>query len=77
MKCECVRLPEIFYLSDGPGGFEKGLKLLDGKDWVKLYECPECGTLWAIDAWDKYTVRFAYKLKSRDEWPTLIPVEKQ
>ncbi len=77
MKCECASLPEIFYLSEGPEGFEGSLKLLDGKDWVNLYECPECGTLWAIDAWDKYRVRFAMRLGSREAWPTIIPVEEQ
>lgn len=77
MKYACSSLPEIFYLTEGPEGFEKGLKLLDEGDWVTLYECLECGALWAIDAWDKYRVRFAYRLKSREAWPTTIPVEKQ
>jgi len=77
MDCKCSNLPEIFYLNDGPEGFEKSLTLLEGKDWVGLHECPTCRTHWAIDAWDKYQVRFAYRLKNRDKWPTSIPVDKQ
>lgn len=77
MNCICFRLSEIFYLSEGPDGFEESLAHIDTRDWVRLYECPVCGADWLIDAWDKYRVRFVYRLEHRDKWPTTIPAEKE
>lgn len=77
MECNCANLPEVFYLDDGPTGFEKRLNQLDTQEWMGLYECPECKTVWIIDAWDKYSVRVVSRKNSRDEWPTTISEEKR
>jgi hypothetical protein len=80
MKCKCSSLPDLFYLAEGPQGFEKGLTKLDAKDWMKFLECPECGDLWAVDEKDIMDKRFlevVCRIKSRDEWPTTIPTQKR
>jgi hypothetical protein len=77
MKCKCSSLPEVFYLDEGPKGFEKDLKELDAENWMKLLECPECGALWVVDEWDKYSWQVASRIESRDGWPTPIPDEKR
>lgn len=77
MKCRCSSLPDVFYLGDGPEGFEDGLKKLDEENRIKLLECPQCGTLWVADEWDKYSWQVASRIEHRDEWPTPIPDEKR
>ena len=68
MPCKCADLDDVFYLDTAPKGFEKRLRQLDMADWKRLYECPECGTLWAIDEWDKYQHQVASKIETREDW---------
>lgn len=77
MRCNCSSLPEIFFLVEGPKEFEKGLKKLDTKNWMRFYECPECEGLWIIDEWDKYTWRVVSRIKNRDEWPATISEQQR
>lgn len=67
-KCSCDTVSEVFYLDAAPGGFEDHLKDLDAANWMRLRECSECGTLWAIDEWDKYAWQVASRVRSRDKW---------
>jgi hypothetical protein len=77
MKCKCSSLPELFFTDEGPKGFVRGLKQLDRKNWMMLLECLDCGVFWVVDVWDKYSWQVASRIKSRDEWPITISVEKR
>lgn len=68
MKCKCYSLSEVFYIDQGPNGFEKNLKQLDVENWMRLYQCPECGQLWAIDEWDKYSWQVVSKVTEIEGW---------
>jgi len=68
MKCKCQKLGDVFYLDQAPRGFEKKLKEIDAKDWMRLYECPSCGQLWAIDEWDKYSWQVVSKVAEKEGW---------
>jgi len=65
MRCRCAGLPDAFYLDEGPHGFGEGLVHEDAGNWIWLGSCPECGTLWAVDEWDKYS------------WPVVTRVEER
>ncbi len=67
----------MFYLDEGPKGFQEGLKELDAENWMTLFECPTCKALWVIDAWDKYSWQVASRIKNKDDWQMPIPVEKR
>ena len=77
MKCKCSNLPDVFYLDDGPKGFQKGLKEIDAKNWMRLFECPKCKALWVIDEWEKYSWQVASRIESRNDWSTTVPEEKR
>ena len=77
MKCNCANLPEVFYFDAGPAGFQDGWKEIDAQKWMRLFECAECGTLWAIDEWDKYYFQAVSRIDSRDGWPAPLPDEKR
>ena len=68
MNCKCQKLGDVFYLDQAPRGFEKKLKEVDAKDWMRLYECPYCGQLWAIDEWDKYSWQVVSKVADKNGW---------
>jgi hypothetical protein len=68
MKCQCSNLPESFYLDEGPKEFEKALHQEDAQNWRTLYSCPQCGTLWVIDVWDKGQERVVIRVKERTAW---------
>jgi len=68
MKCECDSLPDAFYLDRGPKDFEKKLKNLDAENWMHLSKCPNCGQLWIVDEWDKYSFQIASKTETRSGW---------
>ena len=68
MKCKCPYLPDIFYLEDGPKGFEKVLHQLEMDNWMRLYSCPHCGDLWAIDELDKYQIQVVNRVKDKRNW---------
>lgn len=70
IKCRCAKLPDAFYLDEGPRSFSKKLKEEDFGNWMWLGSCPKCGTLWAIDEdeCDKYQVQIVTRVKSRENW---------
>lgn len=78
IKCKCSSLPDVFYLDDGPNGFQNGLTKID-KDTQnsELFECPDCGTLWAIDTWDKYWFQVVGRIQNRNAWTTSVSEEKR
>jgi hypothetical protein len=70
MKCKCIELPEVFYLEEGPKKFEKNLHQEGAENWKRLYSCPSCGMLWAIDEWDKYTWQVVSRVNDKNNWST-------
>lgn len=68
MKCKCSKLPDVFYLEEGPKTFEKGLHQKDMANWMRLYSCPHCGTMWAIDEWDKYQIQVVSRVINKGSW---------
>jgi hypothetical protein len=68
LNCECSRLPDIFYLDEGPKGFMESLHEEDVQNWMRLFSCLKCGTLWAIDVWDKYYDPVVNRVKNHDGW---------
>lgn len=68
MKCKCQKLADLFYIDQGPRGFEKKLKEVDAKNWMRLCECPSCGQLWAIDEWDKYSWQVVSRVSDQTNW---------
>jgi hypothetical protein len=67
INCRCSSLPDVFCLDEGPKRFEKSLLQEDLQNWMRLYSCPKCGTLWAIDEWDKYEYPVVSRVKDRSE----------
>ena len=68
MPCSCARFEEAFYLDDAPKGFQKKLVELEAGNWMRLYQCPACDALWAIDEWDKYMVQVVTRVGEREGW---------
>jgi hypothetical protein len=77
MKCKCSSLSDVFYLEEGPKGFEKCLKELDAENWMRLFQCPMCEALWVVDEWDKYSWQVASRIQSQENWVTPVPDEKR
>lgn len=68
MRCQCNNVPGAFYLDEGPRSFKHHLVQLDMKNWMRLFECCECGALWAIYEWDKYQHQVAFRVERREDW---------
>ena len=68
MGCKCNSLKDYFYHEEGSRNFYKSLVELEVGNWVKLFECPACNQLWAIDAWDKYQEQVVRKVSDRSVW---------
>lgn len=68
MSCQCHSLDDAFFIENAPNGFQEALHQLDMADWRRLFECSDCGTLWAIDEWDKYHDQVASRVKDRKGW---------
>ena len=75
MKCVCSNLPDAFYLDAAPPAWSASLLWEEAFAWRTLYSCPECGTLWAIDDWDKYMPQVVNRVKDRSRW-TEEPLEE-
>src|ERR1700757_2264858 len=71
MACKCNQFPDAFYLDEGPRNFLAGMRQLDVADWMRLYECSSCGSLWAVDEWDKYTHQVVNRVVEREGWNKL------
>ena len=67
-ECKCSDYPDAFYLDDFDKGIEKSMEYLESGDWVSLHKCPSCNSLWAVDAWDKYSFQVASRVESKDNW---------
>jgi hypothetical protein len=68
MICACATLDDCFFLESAPKGFEKNLKQLEMADWKRLYGCPVCDALWAIDEWDKFYDQVVSRVTDRARW---------
>jgi len=77
INCTCFSLPDVFYLDEGPKGFEESLHQEAMQNWMRLYSCPKCGTLWAIDEWDKYQYQIASRVKDRSTWSSDQRIEER
>jgi hypothetical protein len=72
MACACATLPNAFYGSEAPAGFLDSLEEQACSDWRRLCICPECGTPWAVDEWDKFAVQVACRVGDPAVWPQEI-----
>ena len=70
MTCACAKLPDSFYLEEGPKGFEAGLahKETSVPNWRNLMACRQCGTLWALDEWEKYQPQVVSRVRDIAHW---------
>lgn len=68
MPCTCAKLDDSFFLEDAPRRFVDNLRQIDMGDWKRLFECPSCGALWAVDEWDKYTDQVVSRVADRANW---------
>ena len=68
MKCQCTKLPDAFYLDEGPHKFADSLTREDLCAWLWLGVCPKCGAMWSVDEWDKYQEKVVIRVYSREEW---------
>ena len=70
MTCVCSKLPDFFFLEEGPKGFESSLEQKDTSvpNWKNLCRCRSCGALWAIDEWDKYHDQVASRVRDVSHW---------
>lgn len=48
----------------------------DMQNGMRLYSCPECGILWAIDEWDKYQYQVVSRVKDRSTWSSDQRIEE-
>lgn len=70
MSCKCAKLEDAFFVETAPRGFVSSMRQLDMADWKRLYECPVCGALWAVDEWDKYQDQAVSRVADRENWST-------
>ena len=68
MPCKCAKLADSFFLEDAPSRFVDNLRQIDMGDWKRLFECPNCGALWAVDEWDKYSDQVVSRVADRANW---------
>lgn len=68
MTCTCSGLPDGFYLDEASKAWHQSLVKEQQQAWTGLFQCPHCGTLWAIDEWDKYHWQVALRVRDRDGW---------
>jgi len=68
MRCDCPTLPDLFYLDEAPQGFRDSLHGEEAQNWMSLFCCPVCGTLWAIDNPDKFYDQVIARVIDRDSW---------
>jgi hypothetical protein len=67
MKCACASLKDVFYAEEHPS-FLKDLSEKSLASWKKLCVCPKCGTLWAVDEWDKYHIQVVSRVSDIGNW---------
>ena len=77
VACGCKTLPEAFYLEDAADALQTPRKTVDVGDWVALEECEQCGTLWAIDEWDKYSHQVASRVTNREGWKAASEAQRK
>jgi len=53
------------------------MRQLDMADWMRLFQCPDCGTLWAVDEWEKYSPQIVTRVKSREAWSQSDTIPKR
>ncbi len=69
MSCRCINLPSMFYAEEAPAGFLQALKeRAVSQKWKRLCACPDCGTLWAVDEWDKYHHQVVTRVSDPSKW---------
>ncbi len=69
MSCHCANLPSSFFAEEAPSGFIESLaERAVSQKWKRLCSCPECGSLWAVDEWDKYQEKVVTRVSEKSRW---------
>lgn len=69
MSCRCISLPSMFFTEEAPDGFLPSLtERAVSQKWKLLYACPNCGTLWAVDEFDKYQHQVVTRVSDPSKW---------
>jgi hypothetical protein len=68
MTCKCEGRPSAFFIDEAPPGFEQDLRREDFANWMTLYSCPVCGSLWAIDVYEKLESQVVFRVLSKENW---------
>lgn len=68
MPCQCSDSPDAFYLDSSSRGFSREFEPIESMEWVTLYRCASCNSLWAIDEWDKYSWQVAARVTDIEGW---------
>jgi hypothetical protein len=68
MTCDCQSLDDTFYMDEAPRGFQTNLEQRDTANWMRLFSCIFCQSLWAIDEWDKYQEQVVFRVRHSDSW---------
>jgi hypothetical protein len=71
MRCQCSNVADALYLEEAPKGFRDTLVQQDMQNWMRLFQCSQCGALWAIDEWDKYQWQVAFRVQVREAWASV------
>jgi hypothetical protein len=67
-SCHCASLPDIYYVEEWPAAATDKRTQIQAEGWEALVICDICGTLWAVDVWDKYQNQVAVRVKDRENW---------
>jgi hypothetical protein len=65
--------PDATYFAEGAPGAQEilgQLELVESANWRDLYKRKSDGSLWSLDAWDKYQERFLVRVRNLSEWST-------
>ena len=75
--CHCSELPDAFYVDAAPQAFDGTFSVVDSGEWVNLYHCSSCESLWAIDAWDKYSWQVAARISDISGWEAATEAQRK
>ena len=77
MPCRCSELPDVFYVDNAPQGFDSEFTLVESGEWDALHRCSNCESLWAIDAWDKYSWQVAARVPDIAGWEAASEAQRK
>ncbi len=66
--CACSSLADAFYPDEAPAGFIDSLQEGVYANGCRLCTCRRCGSLWAVDEWDKFAVQVVSRVRDGAHW---------